>query len=572
MSERASSDSCGLPEDWVSVAEAMVDASPEGLLLVDQDGTVLSANRAMHEFSGYAPDELIGQLVDRLLPAEARLQHQEFMRGFFTQPQARRMGSVRQFELLRKDDSLVTVDIALGQAQLMGRACAVVLVRDMTAYRQLQVQLEHEASHDALTGLGNRRLFSRVLAQRCAPLGRELHSMALLVLDLDGFKLVNDSFGHVVGDALLVEVARCLRRTLRADDQLARLGGDEFAVLLTDIHSHADAAKVAEKMLLALSAVHQVEGYDVAVGASIGIAFYPDDARDADNLLRYADFAAYQAKAAGRGGYVTYSSQVHTQVSDKLLLQGKLKKAMEQDLLSLHYQPQVDVHTGQVVGLEALLRWEDPELGSVAPGYLIAVAEMSDLILPLGEWILDTACRQIAAWARCGTPVRVAINLSVHQLRQKDFPDRVRQVLQRHEVPAQWLEFEITESQAMPNHRFIEAQLHGLAALGACIVLDGFGTGYASVAYLKQLPLHKLKIHRAFIENLVTDEVSAILVKFILMLAQALRLELVAGGVETDAQLDFLREHKCATCQGWLFSSAVPAAQIDSMLAEAPAW
>ncbi|WP_171016128.1 EAL domain-containing protein [Ramlibacter sp. 2FC] len=556
----------------MSVAEAMVDASPDGLLLVDQDGTVLSANRAMHELSGYAPDELIGQPVERLLPVEARLPHQELVRDYFSEPQARRMGPVRQFELLRKDHSLVTVDIALGQAQLMGRACAVVLVRDMTAYRQLQEQLEHEASHDALTGLGNRRLFSRVLAQRCASLGRELHPMALLVLDLDGFKLVNDSFGHVVGDALLVEVARCLRRTLRADDQLARLGGDEFAVLLTDIHSHADAARVAEKMLLALSAVHQVEGYDVMVGASIGIAFYPDDARDADNLLRYADFAAYQAKAAGRGGYVTYSSQVHTQVSDKLLLQGKLKKAMEQNLLSLHYQPQVDVHTGQVVGVEALLRWEDPELGMVAPGYVIAVAELSDLILPLGEWILDTACRQIAAWARCGRPVRVAINLSVHQLRHKDFPDRVRQVLQRHGVSAQWLEFEITESQAMPNHRFIEPQLHALAALGACIVLDGFGTGYASVAYLKQLPLHKLKIHRTFVENLVTDEVSAILVKFILMLAQALRLELVAGGVETDAQLSFLREHKCATCQGWLFSSAVPAAQIDSMLTEAHAW
>lgn len=571
MSETANNDSFGSPEGWEGVAEAMVDASPDGLLLVSEDGTIVSANRAMEALCGYAPTELIGQAVHMLLPPAARGLHHGLIRRYFSEPQTRPMGSVRQFELYRRDASLITVDIALGHAQVRGQACAVVLIRDMTAYKQLQSQLEHEATHDALTGLGNRRLFSRALAHLCAPLGRDPRPMALLVLDLDGFKLVNDSFGHVVGDALLVEVARRLRKTLRADDQLARLGGDEFAVLLTDIGSCGDAARVAEKLLLALSGVHQVEGHDVIVGASIGIAFYPDDAQDAEKLMRCADFAAYQAKAAGRGGYVAYSSQTHTQVSDKLLLQGKLKKAIEQDRLALHYQPQINVQTGQVVGVEALLRWNDPELGTVAPGYMIAVAEMSDLILPLGEWILETACRQIAAWRLVGKPVRVAINLSMHQLRQKDFPDRVSQILQRHAVSPRWIEFEITESQAMPNHRFIAQQLQGLAALGACIVLDSFGTGYASVAYLKQLPLHKLKIHRAFIENVVTDEVSSILVKFMLMLAQALQLELVAGGVETDAQLAFLREHKCATCQGWLFSSAVPAAQIDAMLPDAQA-
>lgn len=567
MLETAAAESFFPREHWGAVTAALVNASVEGVLLTDEKGIILVANGAMQQLTGYAPRQLIGKHIDMLIPPATRAAHRIKIERYLRQPAPRPTGEVNKLELQRQDETTLAVDIALGHAQVLGLSCVALLIRDMTDYTRLQQQMAHEASHDALTGLDNRRLFQSELERYCTVPRRNPVPAALLMLDLDGFKLVNDALGHGVGDALLVEVGRRLRQCLHAGDLLARLGGDEFAVLLPGVGAFVDAARVAEKILMALAGVHRVQGHEVFVGASIGIAQYPDDAVDAESLLQYADQAMYAAKAAGRGSCVAYSRQNPVQMNDKLLISSRLRQALEEDVLALHYQPQVDAWTGQVVGLEALLRWQDERLGQVSPDRLIPVAEMTGQILPLGEWVLETACRQIAAWQRRGTPVRVAVNLSMQQLRQSDFPDKVRRVLERHQAAPQWLEFEITESQAMASHEHIEQQLERLAALGVGITLDDFGTGYSSLAYLRQLPVKRLKISREFIEHVTDDEVSAVLVKFMLMLAHALRLELVAEGVETQAQLAFLRDNQCSTYQGWLFSKALPAADIDAMLA-----
>ncbi len=296
------------------------------------------------------------------------------------------------------------------------------------------------------------------------------------------------------------------------------------------------------------------------------MAFYPDDAQDSDALLRYADIAMYQAKQAGRGAYACYSKEMDRRVHEDMRLHTRLKEALAQGILQLHYQPQVDVESGEIVGAEALLRWRDPELGDVSPARFIPVAEATGLILPLSDWVLETACAQIAAWAQAGTPLRVAVNVSAQQFRQRDLPQKVRAALQRTGARARWLDIEITESVAMTQPEQAREQLNALVALGCSVALDDFGTGYSSLAYLKTLPVSKLKIDKSFMDGIPDDANDAAISRAIIALAHSLGLTLVAEGVETEAQLGFLRQFGCQAYQGWLFAKAMPAPELTQRL------
>lgn len=547
------------------LAQAIISSAPDGILLVDGSDTILLANPAMEKICGYARAELVGQPVEIFLPPASRERHRLNVQRYAEHPLLRPMGMVEDLSLRHKSGRMVPVDIALGQVIRDGGHATVVFVRDITGIKELQRQMQFHATRDALTGLANRWMFNQHLAQAFRQMGRQPGKLALLLLDLDDFKSVNDRHGHAVGDLVLVETARRVSAAVRAGDVIGRLGGDEFVVLLRDIDT-PDAAAVADKIVGALAQPCTVEGHEITLGGSIGIAYCPDDAQDADTLMRCADMAMYRAKLAGRGQCALYSANVAQEIAQRALVRERLKLALDAGLLQLYYQPQVGLPAQTVTGVEALLRWNDAELGEQHPADFIPIAESTDLIVPIGEWVIETACRQAVVWRNAGLPVRVSVNLSARQLRNEALADQVRATLERHGLEPGLLELEITESEAMADPKRTGQLLKRLRGLGVAIALDDFGTGYSSLAYLRELPVTRLKIDREFIRPIGESGTETVLVKAILALAGTLGLEVVAEGVETQAQLEFLRANGCNAYQGWLFAKALPADQIPALL------
>ena len=560
-----------LSERAESLERTAIDAAPDGVLMVDASGIILKANPAMELLCGYSQAEMLGRSVNMFLPARMRDKHSHLMAGYFLQPVTRPMGLVRQLQLMRSDGTAVPIDIALGQCTVAGEPAAVVFIRDMTEVRRLQEDMQYQATHDSLTGLANRWMFGQHFEQAIQRASRTGQPLGLLLLDLDDFKGINDAHGHAVGDQVLMEVARRLRGALRAGDVLSRLGGDEFTVLLPELASLAHAQQVADKLQRLLSAPCRLQGCEVSLGASIGLACYPADARDTETLMRYADMAMYAAKGKGRGTWAAYLPHMSQALAEKNQLHDRLKLAMEGGGLELHYQPQVDVHSGAVVGVEALLRWNDPELGTISPERFIPVAVCSGLIQPLGDWVLDTACQQSAQWAQAGTPVRISVNLSAQQFRNTQLVDRLAELMDKHGTSPDLLELEITETEAMAEPEAAREVLLRLRQLGVSIALDDFGTGYSSLSYLRLLPVSRLKIDREFTRHIMTRPDDATLVRAVIALAHTLGLPVVAEGVETEGQLRFLRQHHCEVFQGWLYAKAAPADEVTMLLRQAPA-
>lgn len=523
----------------------------------------------METLTGYPTDGLLGQNVDIFLPSHLRARHAGQMRAYFMAPHSRAMGLL-DLKLMHRNGQMLPVDISLGHWEDEGQHHAIAYIRDLSERKNFEESFKHQATHDELTGLPNRWLFRLQVEQALARAVRGKLHVAVLFIDLDYFKTINDSFGHSVGDTLLVQVSMRLRAVLREHDTLARQGGDEFAILLGDLVAPDEAIGVVNKLLASLQAVYHLQDHDVYSGGSLGLAFYPDDAQTTNALLRYADMAMYQAKANGRGSYAFYSQEMDQAAHENMQLHTRLKEAMAQNILQLHYQPQVDVETTAIVGAEALLRWFDPVLGQVSPARFIPVAEATGLILPLSDWVLETACRQIAAWTQAGTPLRVAVNFSAQQFRQRDLPEQVRAVLSRTGARAQWLDIEVTESVAMKQPEQAREQLNALVALGCRVALDDFGTGYSSLAYLKALPVHKLKIDKSFMDGIPDNADDVAISRAIIALAHSLGMTLIAEGVETEAQLDFLRQHGCEAYQGWLFAKAMAAAELTKLLESSP--
>ncbi len=427
--------------------------------------------------------------------------------------------------------------------------------------KQAEARIQRLAHYDPLTGLPNRTLLEERAQVAFAHARRTRGSAALMFLDLDHFKSVNDSLGHRVGDAVLIELAQRLRRVVREQDTVSRLGGDEFVLLLPDTDA-AGAAEVAQRVLAVAQVPFTVEGHELTVTPSAGIALAPGDGEDLGALSRAADTAMYQAKAEGRNTWRFYTAKLQAQSDRALLLSNALRRAIEREQLSLVYQPQMDLRSGRITGAEALLRWQHPELGAVSPVEFIPLAESTGQILPIGQWVLREAATQLAAWDREGLPpLTVAVNVSSVQLRQNDFPAQLRRTIESAGVGIERIEVELTEGAAMQDPQAAIAVMNALYEGGTELSIDDFGTGYSSLAYLKNFPVGKLKIDRSFVRDIGSDAGDNAIVEAIIRMASSLGMRTVAEGVETQAQFDFLRERGCDGMQGYLFSKPLSAAE-----------
>jgi diguanylate cyclase (GGDEF)-like protein len=444
----------------------------------------------------------------------------------------------------------------------------VVTARDVTERRALEDQLAYQAFHDSLTGLANRALFSERLTHALERGVRRTNVIAVLFIDLDDFKTVNDSLGHAAGDQLLVTVAERIRSSIRPEDTCARLGGDEFAVMIEGVTHPEGVVTVARRIIAAMAERLVIAGSDVAVQGSIGIAL-GSAGQTASEIMRSADLAMYRAKGEGKGRYALYEPSMHELVLERLELKADLQRAVLADEFDVHYQPIVTLQNGGIVGVEALVRWKHPDRGLVLPGDFISLAEETGLILPLGRYVLDTACRQAATWRKRGNPaLGISVNISAKQLASKNLPLEVTDALARSSLDAAALTLEITESTLLDSP-VVVGRLDELRGLGVRIAIDDFGTGYSSLNYLRRFPVDSLKIARAFVEELGTSREQDRLVEAILRLGSTMGLETVAEGIELEHQRDRLRALKCRFGQGFFYSRPVPAEELDAMLLSA---
>lgn len=428
-------------------------------------------------------------------------------------------------------------------------------------------RMTYLAQYDALTGLANRMLFKELLSQALARAERAGKHVALMFLDLDRFKIINDSLGHDAGDQVLKVVAERLRSRMRKSDTVARLGGDEFTVILEAIGTVQDATNVAQELLHIVGQSIMVQDQEVFVTPSVGIAIYPQYGKDPETLIKNADMAMYRAKRQGRNTYRFYTTETNGKASQHLAIESSLRRGLEREEFLLHYQPQIDMNNGRVVALEALLRWQTPERGLIQPDDFIPLAEENGMIVSLGEWVLRTACRQNQEWQHAGLPpICVSVNLSARQFRQRNFVETVRQILQESELGPQYLDLELTESLLFESNGATRNRLKELKELGIKISIDDFGTGYSSLSYLKAFPIDTLKIDRTFVGDIPMSEEDSAIASGMIALAHGLHMKVTAEGVETLAQLDFLRERGCDVIQGFLMSPPVPAEEISLCL------
>jgi diguanylate cyclase (GGDEF)-like protein/PAS domain S-box-containing protein len=445
------------------------------------------------------------------------------------------------------------------------------VIEDISRRKQIEEELLHLANHDVLTGLPNRSLLLDRLSQALVYANRAGGQVAVLLIDLDRFKNINDSLGHDVGDKIIMEIGRRLTACVRTGDTVARFGGDEFAVIRPDVVREETVAIMAQQVLEALSRPLMIEGHEFYPTGSIGISMYPRDGQDGQALLKNADTAMYRAKDAGRNNFQFYAHEMNSRALDRLKLESGLRRALERGEFALHYQPQMDIATGAIVGVEALLRWEPPGQSMVFPADFIPIAEETGLIVPIGEWVLRTACLQIRQWQVSGRfpNLKMAVNLSARQFKQQSIADMVSRVLAESDCSPQSLELEITESVIMENPESAAQTLRSLSEMGVHLSIDDFGTGYSSLSYLKRFPINSLKIDKSFVQDITTDADDAAIAKAVIALAHSLKLSVIAEGVETAEQLDFLRMQRCDQMQGYYLSRPLPLEKLESLLENA---
>jgi diguanylate cyclase (GGDEF)-like protein/PAS domain S-box-containing protein len=532
------------------------------------DGRFLRVNQKLCEMLGYTREELLALTISDITHQEDRQ---------IGQPLRERLiaGEIETFSAerrcVRKDGSVIWTNRTVSLVRDAGGAPLyfIRVIEDITQRNQMQQELQHLAHRDSLTQLPNRRLFYDRLEHALDQAKRRNWTTGVMFIDLDRFKLVNDTLGHSAGDQLLQKVAARLAECVRADDSIGRLGGDEFAVILSELVRPQDARLPAQRIIDAFASPFEINGNEVFMTGSIGISSCPPDSPDADALINHADAAMYDAKKHGKNNYRFYAAAMNERQAKELLIEKDLRQALVRNEFVLHFQPKANLKTHEITGFEALLRWQRADGGLVPPMEFIQPLEESGLIVPVGKWVLSAACAQIQAWQAAGlTPVPVAVNLSAKQFYQQDIAAMVKRALLEHHVAGNLLELEITESAAMQNAEATTNTLRDLKALGVRMAIDDFGTGYSSLGYLKRFPLSALKIDRSFITSLPDNQDDASIAQAVITLAHALRLKVIAEGVETLAQLEFLAAKGCDEMQGYYFSRPLPADECTAFLKE----
>ncbi len=550
------------------------EQTSEAVVVTDTDNRIVLVNPAFTRLTGYTAAEVEGKDPSILASGRTSLeQYQEMWQTLLED------GCWHgEFWDRAKDGRIYPKWATISTLRDESGAIAnyIATFTDISERKEATARLAHLAAHDPLTGLPNRLALESQLAHALNTSQRENRQLALLLIALDNFKNVNAPLGHQIGDGLLVGVAERLKASIRISDIAARLGGDEFVVVLPDIESAMTAASVASKIQRNLADGYRIDEHDLYATPSIGISIFPSDGKTADMLLRNADTAMYHAKKAGRNNHQFYAERMNEAASERLLMENALRQALATTHLStsqfsLHFQPQMHVETGKIIGLEALARWNHPVLGNIPPVRFIPLAEETGLIQPLGDWVFWEACRQVQVFRKAGIKdMRVAVNLSAQQLRHEGLPAVVRGALACYDLTANDIELEITESTAMQNPEVTLGVLNELSDMGIVLAIDDFGTGYSSLAYLKHLPIQRLKLDRSFVTDIETDTSDAAICSATVALGHNLGLELVAEGVETTAQRDFLSKLGCDVLQGFLYSKPLPAEEIIKYLKSSP--
>ena len=571
---------------YISVRHRLMDITPEfaarqivetvsdGLLLLDREGVMRVANETLLNMIRLPKEAIIGKAIPRQL--RNLLTPQEL-----TSIQAGVPMHNREIEYTRHDGTVMTISFAVSVIRGPGNYAEayVCAVRDITEQKHTDQRMRFLAYYDNLTGLPNRQQFQDRLRSALTRAAHNKRQVALLFLDLDRFKRINDTLGHALGDALLQAVAgrviNCVRK-MRAgnhagEDTVARLGGDEFIVGLYDLESPDDATRVTERILASIADPIRLDQHEITVTASLGISVFPQDGADADTLLKNADAAMYQAKESGRNNYFFYDRARTAKPIHHPSIEHRLRSALEQNHLSLHFQPQVATHSGHAVAVEALLRWHDPDFGMVSPERFIGIAEETGLILPIGEWVLQQACAQARAWRDAGLPLaRMAVNVSARQFRDRDLLGSVRSALESAGLKPEMLDLELTESTVMQDTLHTRRTLEGLKAMGVQLSIDDFGTGYSSLGYLRSFPIDALKIDRSFVHDISAATDNGAIVAAILAMARSLKIGVIGEGVETEEQRAFLQLHGCKLAQGFYFCHPLPASELGAWMQARP--
>lgn len=549
---------------------AVADNVFDAIITANEDGIIESVNPAVEKIFGYTPGELIGRNVSVLMPEPHRRQHDDYIATYRRTSVGRIMGTRVELQALRKDGTLFPADLALSQMQLLGKRHFIAIIRDITERKQQTAALEHQALHDALTELPNRTLLSDRIRQSILLARRDHQSFALIVMDLDRFKDINDTLGHKYGDLVLQQVARRMREVLRESDTIARLGGDEFAVLLPKTELD-QASSIAAKLLPEIESPMLIEGQVLHVGASIGITLFPQHGEDEITLMQRADVAMYVAKR-NHVGYTVYDPAKDQHSLRNLALLGELRGAIDRDQLEMHFQPKVSLISGRVCGVEALVRWRHPQHGVMAPDDFVPLAEQTGLIGPLTFWVLQSCagfCQQLHAAAE-DEPLDMAVNLSVRNLHHPRFSQRVAQIVEKSCGDSSRLRLEITETAIMADPPRALEVLGELSAMGIHLSIDDFGMGYSSLAHLKQMPVDELKIDKSFVIGMATDENDAVIVRSIIDLAHNIGLKVVAEGVEDQKTYDMLLLLGCDVVQGYHVCAPLPMPDLLEWLRTSP--
>ena len=546
----------------------IVNVAIEAIIAVDHQFNIVLFNPSAQKMFGYSAEEAIGSSIERLIPGRLHEIHRHHVDHFVNGGDSvRKMGEAMEVWGLRADGEEFLVEASISRMMQAGKPLYSVILNDITARKSNEERLKFLANYDPLTSLPNRSLFNQRLERALAHAQRFNKGLSVLFMDLDRFKNINDTLGHEAGDSVLQAVAERLMGCVREIDVVARLGGDEFVILIEQVTDVRQAGSVGQKLIRAMAEPLLLGGHECSVTASVGISTYPADGDDGATLLKNADIAMYRAKEQGKNNVQFYTPTMNIHSVQRLTLESGLRRALQREEFLLHYQPKVDIASGRVTGMEALVRWKRPESGMVSPAEFIPLAEETGLIVAIGEWVLKAACEYTHAWHRGGAaPLRVAVNLSARQFAQASLVSDVARILDMTGLQPEALELEITESMVMGNPEQAIQTLRQLKSMGISLSIDDFGTGYSSLGYLKRFPLDHIKIDRSFIKDIPEDNDDATITRTIIAMAHNLRLKVIAEGVETEAQLKFLREHGCDEMQGYYFSRPLPGGEFIALL------